>query len=522
MIKNKTDIRPTNSINESDSRRGWKLARVGTAVASLVGTIGIHVGIWHNGGDAGDHFFAHNNIELTGLGHTREVPQVGGVITEGPHSKSEVMTTTADTTTTPGETANIVNDYPLSGDTRWSEAFAASETARETNASAGEKTTTLVKSLKDQNFSDIKVEVYGKTSAEDNTPNSQDGGLAGVQTESPANKELGDTRGTAFVNALHDSISDSDITIEQGESIEAQLSDSEVTVLETLTEQFGYDSVKDMIQHWNRAPDDVPLSVAETLSIFNTQRGVKVVITAERPATEDEKSSYSLDGESATHMLCVTSIQEVGLKPVNRHIPGEEHHVPVALPFMVLIPVIRRRTKVEQASHDARVASKKASKERNDRHQRLIEAQIASLKNEGTGASNGDMGDVAGPGPVPDDESDVTIVHPPIKPEVDVVPSEVEPPKDDDEEDKNGCIIPLVLVAGLAMGIGGAYYLNHDDSHSGHNPPVEQQKDNCEPGSERAVEVTRKDGTKVMLHEGEMTKDSVIMVKDGRVIFLNK
>lgn len=521
MTKN---LHNTPKLETSSDRRGWKIAKVGSLLASLVASATLHIGIDRSGGDRSDHTAVDTEASITLPSEMREVTKKGIKLVEGPHEEAVVDSNQDETGVIikPESTVTAEQSYPLDGATDWSEKFAESESAREVNETAIEQTVHTIESLRDNGYTSFVVEIIGKTSAEDNTPASIDGSRAGVQSNSDQNRELGDVRGAEHASALLEILqNDSSVEIVQGESIEQSVSDGEVMVLDTLSEQFGYNSVKQMIEQWNRSPQAVPPAVSEVLGSLTAHRGVKVTITATRPATSEETNSYELEGEQATDIACVTTIREVSLEPVRERGPEKDVQIPVVIPWVVFIPIVRRRTDEEE--RDA--VQSKRQKEFRKKLRKQDLAQLKSLLLRSRKSTGGLFGN-----------SDKTIVEddepiaetPPTDsgntPESTEPPKKPEPTPPEEEEEKKRrrkwpIIIPIVL---FASGLG--LHLNNDSSSTPRSSSEPTSTpETCATDLERIFEVQREDGSVEYLKEGDITKDSKIVVReDGTVVIVNE
>ncbi len=170
----------------------------------------------------------------------------------------------------------------------------------------------------------VSVNVQGLASAEDATND----GVGGVQTPSEDNGRLADYRRDVFVDTLVAAgVDESTITLEKGD--EGELTESQLDALQSLSNQFGYQSTEALIEAYNDNPDAVPPAVATTLdSWLDEHRGVTAVMVASR-ARPGEDIALSTERE-----VCVVPVVDVTRKDITT---GSWK---VTIPYGVLLPVV--------------------------------------------------------------------------------------------------------------------------------------------------------------------------------------
>ncbi len=202
-----------------------------------------------------------------------------------------------------------------------------------------------------------RIAIRGTTSAEDDSVNAAGERTAGLQITTPSaadkQEELGDVRRERGALQLAVELEERGVSIDPSmidivklKSLEDVLSDPEVEELTKLADKdaYGYESVTDMIERWNRDPDSAPPLVDETLTeMLAKERTFQVEVGMSRVRQNEDQVTDNVPGTDTPGQ---TEIIE-GSAPLE---DGSDHLVrvlPIVIPGYFFITMGRRRAKSE-------------------------------------------------------------------------------------------------------------------------------------------------------------------------------
>lgn len=234
-------------------------------------------------------------------------------------------------TPTPGDPTTrtaVELHYP---DGAYAENFADDPDAEVVDTPAVEEISNIVDRMRAEGWN-VHLEVFGQASAEDES-NAPDGGTT---TPSDLNIELADARRDALLENIDETGAlPADVQVIALPGREGNLNAEQYVTLLGFTEQFGYDSVKDMVDAWNQE-QGVPPSVDAVLEAWLGQdRSVSVTIIGERQVPGDQ------DEEVIEEMVCVLPVKIV--ETTTQHEETEPRTTTIPLPILIPIPIVRRR-----------------------------------------------------------------------------------------------------------------------------------------------------------------------------------
>lgn len=193
--------------------------------------------------------------------------------------------------------------------------------------------------LKSQGWSNFTVRIFGRASAEDDIQDIN----AGTDKPSEHNQRLADLRRDMFIKQLRldtSALNDANLVLEVG--LEHTLSPEQMQSLHGLSDLYGFDSLGQMIDTWNKG-DKVSPEIHNALdSILTPYRGVSVTIAATK--------FRQLPGQVTTldEIVCVQPVREVEEREY--HTEPWKATVPFLIPFPAFIPVFRRRSRHSASS----------------------------------------------------------------------------------------------------------------------------------------------------------------------------
>lgn len=195
----------------------------------------------------------------------------------------------------------------------------------------------LADRLKAEGWENITFKVQGVASAEDATRD----GIAGVQTPSDDNLRTANARGNALHRYLQDNADLPGVQLELLPGVEGELDESQVHLLQTYVERFGYEprgdmsAVEVMIDQWNLDPQSVPPEVDADLQLLlgDMNRGDLVMVYATRQVTGQETT------RTEPELVCMVPVQPTE----TRYLVAEPWRTTIPWIIPIIVPYAKRR-----------------------------------------------------------------------------------------------------------------------------------------------------------------------------------
>lgn len=304
-------------LNPTEDQAQWELSKGRSALA----TVALNGALLLNGA------LPHGQVDMHLPSRTETVEEVVvDTVT------NEV--TTVEDVAMPFQTADSVGE-------QWARRFAEDPQAGELLEES--ETTRVAAGIKelitDNNDCKIEtIELTGRASDDDDSVNEQGartGGLGHPDAEGK-NVELAEERSSVFEEKLRTELESQGVATDQLPFVQMPgaediLTADEMSQVDALVEQFGYDSRVAMIERYNRNPDDAPPAVAAFLDgALKAERTVTVVV---RGTCIDEMASTA----ETTELVETIQRKEV------------EKDMKVTLPWFMIIPVPVPRHRKDEA-----------------------------------------------------------------------------------------------------------------------------------------------------------------------------